>query len=118
MADIESASRINRISLVTMGVRDLDATTRFYSSIGFELSSASVPGEVSFFRTGGPVLALWGIEDLSADAGLTPPGLDHFRGVAFAINLESRAEVDAALDDAETAGGVVVKRAVPTDWGG
>jgi predicted lactoylglutathione lyase len=107
-----------RISLVTVGVRDLAATTQFYAAIGFELSSASVDGEVSFFHTGGAILALWGVGDLAADAGLSAPSLDHFRGVAYAINVASPAEVDAAIDAAEAAGGLAVKRGTATDWGG
>ena|SRR5438105_4149254 len=108
-----------RISLVTVGVRDLATTTRFYESLGFELSSASVTGEVSFFRTAGAILALWGAADLAADAGLTaPPSLDRFRGTAYAINVESPAEVDTAIDAAERAGGLAVKRGTATDWGG
>ena len=107
-----------RISLVTLGVRDLDALTTFYQAIGLELSGASVAGEVSFFRTGGAILALWGVADLAADAGLPAPLLQNFRGVAYAINVESREEVDAALATVEAAGGLVTKAAVATDWGG
>ena len=107
-----------RISLVTVGVRDLVTATQFYEAIGFELSSASVPGEVSFFHTGGAILALWGVTDLAADAGLSAPELDRFRGCALAINVESPAEVDAAIETAERAGGLAVKRGTATDWGG
>jgi predicted lactoylglutathione lyase len=107
-----------RISLATIGVRDLAATTRFYQSIGFELSTASVEGEVSFFRTGGAILALWGIAELSADAGLETPSSTGFRGTAFAINLASPDEVDAAIAAAASAGGAAVKPGTGTEWGG
>jgi predicted lactoylglutathione lyase len=110
-----------RISLVTIGVRDLDAVTRFYEAMGFELSEASVRGEVSFFRTGGAVLALWGAAALAADAGMAgvaEPKVENFRGVAYAINVASREEVDEALASAEAAGGVVTRPAEATDWGG
>ena len=107
------------ISLVTLGVRDVVASTRFYEQLGFALSSASVEGDVSFFRTAGGLLALWGDEDLQADAGageLVQPGT--VRGVALAINVGSEAAVDAALATAERAGARVVKPAETTDWGG
>jgi catechol 2,3-dioxygenase-like lactoylglutathione lyase family enzyme len=107
-----------RISLVTLGVADVAAATRFYEAIGFERSSASVEGEVSFFRTAGGLLGLWGAADLAADAGLGPPPADRFRGVALAINLESREAVDAAFADVDAAGGLMVKGPVATDWGG
>ena len=107
-----------RVSLVTLGVRDLAGTTRFYEAIGFELSSASVAGEVSFFRTGGSIVALWGIDELSADAGVSPPPGAGFSGVALAVNVASREEVDTALAAAVRAGGSVLRAAEATEWGG
>ena len=112
-----------RVSLVTLGVRDVPAATGFYTAIGFELAPASVEGEVSFLRTAGALLALWGVDALAADAGIADridgsaagPG---FRGVSLAINLDSPAEVDAALAAARAAGASVPKPAGPTDWGG
>lgn len=107
-----------RISLITLGVRDLASATRFYQAVGFALSPASVAGEVSFFHTAGSILALWGSAALAADVGLAEPPADRFRGVAMAINVETPAAVDAALADAEAAGGLVVKPAVAAEWGG
>jgi predicted lactoylglutathione lyase len=116
-----------RISLVTIGVRDLAAMTRYYEAIGFELSDASVAGEVSFFRTGGAILALWGVAELAADAGLDAglavphvgeTGAGDFRAVAYAINVAAREEVDDALASAEAAGGVITRPGEATDWGG
>lgn len=109
-----------RISLVTLGVADVARSTQFYLALGWPMSSSSVPGEVSFFRTVGGILALYGRNDLAADAtvevgsGQTPS----FRGVALAINLEDPTQVDAALDAATAAGGRLVKPAQPTEWGG
>ena len=107
------------ISLVTLGVRDVVASTRFYEQLGFPKSSASVEGDVSFFHTAGGLLAVWGDEDLQQDAGageLVQPGT--FRGVALAINVDSEQAVDAALTAAEQAGARIVKPAEATDWGG
>jgi uncharacterized protein len=107
------------ISLVTLGVKDVVASTRFYEQLGFPRSSASVEGEVSFFRNAGGFLAVWGIDELAADAGaerVAEPGM--FRGVAYAINVESDEAVDAALAAAAAAGGRIVKAGTPTDWGG
>lgn len=107
------------ISLVTLGVRDVVASTSFYEQMGFARSSASVDGDVSFFHTAGGLLAVWGDEDLKHDAGageLVQPGT--FRGVALAINLDSEQAVDAALAAAERAGARIVKPAEPTAWGG
>ena len=106
------------VSLVTLGVRDVAAATRFYEGLGFPLSPASVPGEVSFFRTAGGLLALFGAQALAADAQVPPGSADGFRGVTLAVNVGSRDEVDAALRAAEAAGARVLKPAQETDWGG
>jgi catechol 2,3-dioxygenase-like lactoylglutathione lyase family enzyme len=107
-----------RISLVTLGVADLARATAFYEALGWPMSSSSVAGEVSFFRTAGGLLALFGSDDLAADATVDPAPTQGFRGVALAINVESDAAVDSALAVAEAAGGSVVKTARKTDWGG
>ena len=106
------------ISLVTLGVRDVAAATSFYEALGFPLSSASVPGEVSFFRTAGGLLGLYGAGALATDAqvaGSPDPG---FRGVSLAINVDSRDAVDSAMESAVAAGATVLKPAQETDWGG
>jgi catechol 2,3-dioxygenase-like lactoylglutathione lyase family enzyme len=107
------------ISLITLGVRDLAAATRFYRGLGFELSSASVEGEVSFFHNAGSLLGLYGSDDLRADAlAATTPEPGAFRGISLAINLASTDAVDAALAAAEAAGARIVKPAQATEWGG
>lgn len=108
-----------RVSLVTLGVADVAASTAFYQALGWPLSSSSVPGVVSFFKTAGAVLALWGAEELRADAGLPPGGTTtDLRDVALAINCASREEVDDAIATAAAAGGSVLKPATTTEWGG
>lgn len=106
------------ISLVTLGVQDVAASTRFYEALGFPLSSGSVPGEVSFFRTAGGLLGLYGADDLADDAQLPRASSEGFRGFTLAINLASAQEVDAAIAAAEAAGARLIKPAQPTEWGG
>jgi hypothetical protein len=106
------------ISLVTLGVRDVAASTAFYEALGFPLSSASVPGEVSFFRSAGGLLGLYGADDLADDAQLPRSAPSDFRGVSLAINLADRAAVDDAMTTAEAAGARVLKPAQATEWGG
>ncbi|MGH9184089.1 MAG: VOC family protein [Acidimicrobiales bacterium] len=107
-----------RLSLVTLGVIDVARSTEFYERLGWPLSSASVPGEVSFLRTAGGILALWGAGDLAADVGLTNATSPGFRGVSLAINCDSREQVDDTLRTAEHAGAAVLKPAQVTEWGG
>jgi uncharacterized protein len=106
------------ISLVTLGVADVAAATVFYEALGFPLSSGSVAGEVSFFRTAGGLLGLYGADALAADAQLPNPGGTGFRGVTLAINLAAREDVDSAIASAEAAGARVLKPAQATEWGG
>jgi hypothetical protein len=107
------------VGLVTLGVADVPAATRFYQEIGFPLASSSVEGEVSFFRTAGGLLALWGTDDLRTDAGLDVTATKGaYREFSLAINVGSREEVDAALAAAEAAGARITRAAEPTDWGG
>jgi len=107
-----------RVSLVTLGVRDVARSTRFYQALGWHLSSASVPGEVSFFNTAGGLLAIWGEKDLAEDAGIPAKPSSGHGGRALAINLESREEVDSALASAAAAGAQILKPGHETDWGG
>jgi catechol 2,3-dioxygenase-like lactoylglutathione lyase family enzyme len=107
------------LSLVTLGVQDVPAATRFYEALGFELSSASVEGEVSFFRTAGGLLGLYGADDLRRDALAGEPAAPGaFRGVTLAVNVGSRDEVDLALATAAAAGARIAKAAQATEWGG
>lgn len=106
------------VSLVTLGVRDVAASTRFYADLGFPRSPASVEGVVSFFATDGGLLGLYGADDLAADAQAEAPAAPGFRGVSLAVNVASPAAVDAALAAAEAAGARIAKPAQATEWGG
>jgi catechol 2,3-dioxygenase-like lactoylglutathione lyase family enzyme len=107
----------SRVSLVTLGVADLPRSTAFYSDLGWSLSPAST-AEVSFFHTGGGLLALYGEEDLVADSGTLAAVGPGFRGVTLAINVESPAAVDAAVEEAESVGATVLRRPATATWGG
>lgn len=108
-----------RVSLVTLGVADVDRFTEFYARLGWSLSSASVPGQVSFFRTAGAILALYGIADLAANIGApATPTLSGFRGDALAINCDNREQIDETLRAAEDAGATLLKLAQVAEWGG
>jgi uncharacterized protein len=105
------------ISLITLGVRDLARSRRFYQDgLGWPLSAASTE-DVAFFRTGGVVLALYARELLAADANISPEG-SGFPGIALAHNVATRELVDAGLEAAVTAGGRLLKPGTEAEWGG
>ena len=105
------------ISLITLGVRDVERSRRFYrDGLGWPVSAAST-GDVAFLHTGGVVLALYKRELLAADAGLSPEG-SGFTGIALAHNVATRELVDAALEAAVDAGGTLLKPGTDTEWGG
>lgn len=105
------------ISLITLGVAELERSLRFYrDGLGWPVSSAS-GGDVAFFRTGGVVLALYPRELLAADAHLDASG-SGFGGIALAQNVHSKDAVDRALEAAVNAGGTLLKAAEDVEWGG
>jgi uncharacterized protein len=106
------------ITLVTLGVSDLDRATAFYEAWGWERSSASVPGTVTFLHGSTAALGLFGRDALAADAGVEVPAEGAPPAIALAMNLPSPDEVDRSLARATQAGGTVVKPAEATEWGG
>jgi uncharacterized protein len=107
---------VAHVSLITLGVDDLERATSFYTALGWSPSAASVPGFVSFLRGGTVALSLFVREALVAEAGtaLAPaPGT-----IALAVNLPDEAEVDAFIATAESHGGTVTARPSRAEWGG
>ena len=105
-----------RLSLVTLGVRDLSGARAFYGRLGWRESPPS-NDEVAFFQCGGMALALWSLEDLVEDARVGQAGRG-FANVSLALNVRSKAEVDATLAEAEQAGAKILKPAGDVFWGG
>ncbi|XKE44161.1 VOC family protein [Halomonas organivorans] len=105
-----------RISMITLGVADLERAVRFYAEgLGWERMDS--PPEVAFFPLNGTWLGLYGREALAADAGVSAEG-HGFAGVALAHNVGSEGEVDAVLDQAQAAGARLVKPGQRVFWGG
>ncbi len=103
-----------RLSLITLGVSDIERALRFYSALGW--SGESPDGEVVFFQVGCMVLALWGRDKLAADSAVTDSG--GWGGVSLAYNVDSPAGVDELLTQAQEAGASVGRVGAPTPWGG
>lgn len=104
-----------RISLVTLGVADLGRARTFYERLGWRGQQVE---ETVFFQAGGLAIVLWGRDKLADDASLADRGSGGFGGVALAHNVRSRADVDAVLDQAASAGAVITRPAGETFYGG
>jgi uncharacterized protein len=104
-----------RISLATLGVRDLARARAFYEALGWT-TRAEPDDDVVFFRSGGMVLALWDRGRLAEDSGVEDSG--GWGGVTLAHNVRSPAEVDAVVEEARAAGANIVREPAKTFWGG
>lgn len=112
-----------RITVITIGVDDLQRALRFYRD-GLGLKTEGIVGEeiehgaVAFFDLQpGLKLAIWPRRSISHDSGL-PPGVPSATEFTLGHNLSSREEVDAVMQQAKEAGAVIVKPAHETSWGG
>ena len=107
-----------RLTLVTLGVADLDRSIAFYSAIGWEMRGDRAQGIV-WFKTSGTWIGLFPRGDLADDTALSiADELPPFRDVTLALNLPTEADVDAAFETMLAAGATLVKAAHRMDWGG
>jgi predicted lactoylglutathione lyase len=104
-----------RVSLITLGVRDLERARAFYEALGWA-TNAGPDDDVVFFQAGGMVMALWGRDELAEDSGVEDAG--GWGGITLAHNVRSPAEVDAVLAEAEAAGAAITRSGAGTFWGG
>src|SRR5699024_6142362 len=101
-------------SIVTLGVTDVAASAAFYRRLGWEQRGDESVG-ITWFRTAGTWIGLFGFEELAEDVGLAAGSVPRtgsapaYRGVTLALNFASEAEVDDALAEALEAGAVQAK---------
>ena len=103
------------MSLVTLGVRDLEQALRFYEALGWR-SHAGMTDGVVFFQAGGLIVALWDRALLAEDSAVADSG--GWGGVTLAYNTRSPEEVHAVIEEARAAGAVIGREPGPTFWGG
>ena len=104
-----------RVSLITLGVADLERARRFYEALGWRTGAAPAD-DVVFFQAGGMIVGLWSREALAEDSGVEDSG--GWGGITLAHNVRSPAEVDAVIAEAERAGARIARPGAPTFWGG
>ncbi len=111
-----------RITLLTIGVDDLERAVAFYRD-GLGLPTPGIVGRefehgaVAFFDLAGVKLAVWPRDDLAHDTGLrkSPPSSTE---LSIGHNVRSEREVDDVMRQAKEAGATIVKEARTTFWGG
>jgi len=112
-----------RITVITLGVDDLERSLRFYRD-GLGFATEGIVGKefefgaVAFFELhAGLKLAIWPRKSLAHDSGLplTAPSATE---LSIGHNVGSRTEVDTVMAQASNAGAVIVKAAHETFWGG
>ena len=105
------------LHIVTLGVRDLETSRKFYTeALGWKQSSASSEA-IIFIQAGGVVLALFPREELAKDA-LVPSEGHGFAGFTLAYNARSEAEVDELIRDLKAKGVKILKEPQKVSWGG
>ena len=105
-----------RVTLITLGVADLERSEAFYSALGWS-PAREMPGEVVFYQIHGMALGLFGLGPLANDQGRpdTPLGTG---AMTLAQNFSTEAEVDIAYKQALVAGATSLKQPQKVFWGG
>jgi len=105
-----------RISIVTLGVKDLIAAKEFYSK-GFGWKPAFENQEILFYQTGGMIFALFLRNQLAADFNADPTSFGR-APMALAYNVRTKAEVDPFIRRAVSVGATLLTPAREASWGG
>jgi uncharacterized protein len=104
-----------RLSLITLGISDLDRARRFYEALGWK-TGAEEGDDVVFFQAGCMVLALWDRGKLAEDSAVIMGS--GWGGVTLAYNTRSTDEVDEVIEEARSAGATIGREPAETFWGG
>ena len=106
-----------RISMITLGVRNLKVAIEFYQE-GLGLPRREpYSDDIAFFDLDGTWLGLYSWDKLAEDVTISPEGTG-FRGVTLAHNVKSKEDVNRVMRQAIEAGGTLVKEAQDVFWGG
>jgi catechol 2,3-dioxygenase-like lactoylglutathione lyase family enzyme len=102
-----------RVSLITLGVRDVATARAFYERLGWRVGLDVE--ETVFFQTGASIVVLWGPDKLEKDSGVTDGG--SWGGITLAHNVGSRDEVDRVIEEARAAGARIGREPAETFYG-
>ena len=105
-----------RITMVTLGVADLERAGAFYVALGWRRAEESQPG-ITFYQCPGMMMGLFPLDELARDQG-QPDAILGFGAMNLAQNQKDRETVDAVFQQAIAAGAKALKKPEPVFWGG
>ena len=105
-----------RISMITLGVTDLEKSVTFYKE-GLGFPRMDSPPEVAFFTLNGSWLGLYARDALAEDAMVSSAG-SGFKAFTLSHNVGSETEVDEIIENAVSAGAMLSKAPQKNSWGG
>jgi uncharacterized glyoxalase superfamily protein PhnB len=112
---------MNRIHIITLGVKNIRRSLEFYRALGFQTSVQEENPGIVFFQSGGVTLALYPRDKLAEDINISeenPPQGERFGGIALAHNTREKDEVDRIMELAEKVGAKIIKPPQRVFWGG
>jgi catechol 2,3-dioxygenase-like lactoylglutathione lyase family enzyme len=104
-----------RLSLITLGVADLERSRRFYEAMGWS-AGAAPDDDIAFFQAGGIAFSLWNREKLAEDSAVSDSG--GWGGITLAYVTRSQDEVAEVIEQAREAGATIGREPGETFWGG
>jgi catechol 2,3-dioxygenase-like lactoylglutathione lyase family enzyme len=108
---------MNRLNIVTLGVKDLKKSKQFFGALFGWRPTKKESNDIAFYDMGGWLMALFPRAHLAADIGVEPNGTG-FSGVTLAHNVRNKEEVAPLLARATALGAEIVKPAQDVFWGG
>ncbi|MFD2673268.1 VOC family protein [Marinicrinis sediminis] len=112
---------LQRISLLTIGARDLPKLRAFYQSLGWEETEIS-SDKYAAFKTAGVILSLFPMEELIKDAGMEQAqwkeSQDGYSTITMAINVDQPEQVDETIEEIRKLGGHILREPSDAFWGG
>ncbi|GAB5432243.1 MAG: VOC family protein [Epibacterium sp.] len=104
-----------RISLITLGVQDVEASAQFYERLGW--TRAESPDGIVAFDLMSQTLGLYALDKLAEDLNLPIEALGT-GAMTLSHNVRDAEEVAPLLARAEAAGAAILRPAGPVFWGG
>lgn len=107
-----------RLSIITLGVADLQMSRSFYEGLGWAIATEQQADQIVAFNLQAFVLALFPKNDLELDVGVEMGDTALTPSFTLAYNVAAESEVDRVIEEARAIGATIVKSPQATNWGG